>query len=154
MVGTNCSYTPVLMLVLPEDLQALSKGLCLFFGQPQPCVLVRPRSPQLAQSRGVRRQTEGVVAQAGQGVWQMLPVQDLLQHLPLPGLLHAPLPTAPAWVLGREFSPVCMNSRFGVFFASCAVLSVLHLRLDEMRLFSAFHCLALKSPLPSLHRAQ
>lgn len=52
MVGTNCSYTPILMLVLPEHLQPLSKGLCLFLGQPQSCVLVRPRSSQLAQSGG------------------------------------------------------------------------------------------------------
>lgn len=52
MMGTNCSYTPILMLVLPEHLQPLSKGLCLFLGQPQSCVLVRPRSSQLAQSGG------------------------------------------------------------------------------------------------------
>lgn len=57
MMGTNCSYTPILMLVLPEHLQPLSKGLCLFLGQPQSCVLVRPRSSQLAQSGG--EETEG-----------------------------------------------------------------------------------------------
>lgn len=31
--------------------------------------------------------------------------------LPLAGLLHTPLPPAPVWVLGGEFSPVCINSR-------------------------------------------
>lgn len=125
MVVTNCSYTPALVLALPEDMEPLSKSHCPFLGQPQPCVLVRPRSPQLAQSEGLRRKREVMVRQAGQGVRQRPPVQDLLQeHTAASAPSRSPSHTAPGWVLAGEFSPVCMNSRYN-FFASCAVLSML-----------------------------
>lgn len=153
MMGTNCSYTPILMLVLPEHLQPLSKGLCLFLGQPQSCVLVRPRSSQLAQSGGWgdrrrrwwhRRDKACDKRCQCRTCCSICPSQVPFTHhspLPLPGSLEGNSLQF-AWTAGIIF-----------FFASCAVLSVLHLRLDEMRLFSAFHCLALKSLLPSLHRA-
>lgn len=52
MVVTNCSYSPVRVLVQSGDLEPSSKSQSLFLGQPQSCVLVSPRSPQLAQSGG------------------------------------------------------------------------------------------------------
>lgn len=78
MLVTNCSYT--LVLALPEDLEPLSKRQCPFLGQPQSHVLVRPRSPQLAQSGGLRRKKGVMVGEAGQGMRQRPPVQDLLQE--------------------------------------------------------------------------
>lgn len=49
---SNCSYSPVLVLVQLGDLKPSNKGQCLFLGQPKSCMLMSPGSPWLAESSG------------------------------------------------------------------------------------------------------
>lgn len=156
MLVTNCSYT--LVLALPEDLEPLSKSQCPFLGQPQSHVLVRPRSPQLAQSGGLRRKKGVMVGEAGQGMRQRPPVQDLLQeHTAAFAPSESPSHTSPhcPWLGPCRGILSSLHEQQVLFFLHLVQsFQCWYLCLDEMRLFSAFHCLALKSLLPSLHRAQ
>lgn len=150
---SNCSYSPVLVLVRLGDLKPSNKGQCLFLGQPKSCVLRIPTaSPKWWVKEGEggggggRRWKGG-----GEGHQRGTSCRSTLQQLTLPDLLHTPLPTVRVWALGGGFSHVCIlevNGRY-IFCVSCSPFTAVSL-LGWNAPFLSFSlsCSEISTPIP------
>ena len=155
MVVTNCSYSPVLLLVQLGDLKPSNKDQYLFLGQPTPCMLMSPGSPQLAQRwgwGGRGRRWWGEVVEGGK---RRPPPWELLQkHVAAAAPSRSPSCTAPRGLCldsGRiSLQFALWGWKAGTFFASHAACSVLVALPGWNASFLSFllSCSEISTPIP------